>query len=195
MIAATAGRDYRVFAIGFLPGFPYAGYLPARLSGLARRESPRTRVPAGSVAIVGRQTAIYPAESPGGWHLIGRTPLRIVDVAARPVPDPRGRPHPVRADRPRRVRGAARGTAYDRDRSTSTPTSAKGSRTTPGSSTSSPRRASPAAPTRATARRSSPRSSAAKRRGVAVGAHPGYPDRDGFGRVERACLGRRGRRG
>jgi KipI family sensor histidine kinase inhibitor len=50
------------------------------VSGLPRRDSPRTQVPAGSVAIVGRQTGVYPAESPGGWHLIGRTPLSIVDV-------------------------------------------------------------------------------------------------------------------
>jgi KipI family sensor histidine kinase inhibitor len=71
--------EYHVFAIGFLPGFPYAGYLPDRLAGVARRESPRLRVPAGSVAIAGRQTAIYPAESPGGWHLLGTTPLRIAD--------------------------------------------------------------------------------------------------------------------
>ncbi len=80
VIAEHSRPEYRVFAIGFLPGFPYAGYLPSHLSGLARRESPRARVPAGSVAIVGRQTGIYPAEYPGGWHLIGRTPLRIVDL-------------------------------------------------------------------------------------------------------------------
>lgn len=80
VIDAHAGSEYRVFALGFRPGFPYAGYLPPALSGLPRRESPRTRVPAGSVAIVGRQTAVYPCESPGGWHLIGTTPLRIVDV-------------------------------------------------------------------------------------------------------------------
>jgi KipI family sensor histidine kinase inhibitor len=80
VVAAHTGQDYRVFALGFRPGFPYAGYLPDLLSGLPRRGSPRSRVPAGSVAVVGRQTAIYPVESPGGWHLIGRTPLRIVDV-------------------------------------------------------------------------------------------------------------------
>jgi KipI family sensor histidine kinase inhibitor len=80
VIAEHTGPEYRVFAIGFLPGFPYAGYLPPTLSGLARRESPRVRVSSGSVAIVGRQTGIYPAESPGGWYLIGRTPLRIVDL-------------------------------------------------------------------------------------------------------------------
>lgn len=79
VIAIHSGTEYRVFAIGFLPGFPYAGYLPKPLSGLARRPEPRLRVPAGSVAIAGRQTGIYPVESPGGWHLLGRTPLRIAD--------------------------------------------------------------------------------------------------------------------
>lgn len=79
VVAIHSGREYRVFAIGFLPGFPYAGYLPRALSGLARRAEPRLRVSAGSVAIAGRQTGIYPAESPGGWHLLGRTPLRIAD--------------------------------------------------------------------------------------------------------------------
>jgi KipI family sensor histidine kinase inhibitor len=73
---------YDVFAIGFLPGFPYCGYLPPALTGLARRDTPRLSVPAGSVAIAGRQTAIYPGESPGGWHLLGTTPLRIVDLEA-----------------------------------------------------------------------------------------------------------------
>ena len=72
--------DYRVQAVGFLPGFPYCGNLPPELSGLARRASPRSRVPTGSVAIAGKQTGIYPAESPGGWHLVGRTPLLIADI-------------------------------------------------------------------------------------------------------------------
>jgi KipI family sensor histidine kinase inhibitor len=72
--------DYTVFAIGFLPGFPYLGYLREPLSGLPRLTSPRLRVPGGSVAIAGRQTGIYPVESPGGWRLLGRTPLRIVDL-------------------------------------------------------------------------------------------------------------------
>ncbi len=80
VIARHAGQEYHVFAIGFLPGFPYAGYLPEALSGLPRRTSPRPRVPAGSVAIAGRQTGVYPEESPGGWLLLGRTPLRIVDL-------------------------------------------------------------------------------------------------------------------
>lgn len=86
VIAAHSGHEYDVFAVGFRPGFPYAGYLPSSLSGLARREVPRTRVPAGSVAIAGRQTGVYPEESPGGWHLIGRTPVRIVDVAREYFP-------------------------------------------------------------------------------------------------------------
>jgi len=80
VIAVHSGDDYDVFAIGFLPGFPYAGYLPPALSGLPRHETPRIRVPAGSVAIAGRQTGIYPVESPGGWHLLGRTPLCIADL-------------------------------------------------------------------------------------------------------------------
>jgi KipI family sensor histidine kinase inhibitor len=80
VIALHGGVDYDVFAIGFQPGFPYAGYLPAALAGLPRRDAPRLRVPAGSVAIAGRQTGIYPAESPGGWHLLGQTPLCIVDL-------------------------------------------------------------------------------------------------------------------
>jgi KipI family sensor histidine kinase inhibitor len=77
LIRLHSGVEYDVFAIGFLPGFPYAGYLSPSLSGLPRRDAPRLRVPAGSVAIAGRQTAIYPGESPGGWHLLGTTPLRI----------------------------------------------------------------------------------------------------------------------
>jgi KipI family sensor histidine kinase inhibitor len=80
VIAIHSSVDYDVFAVGFQPGFPYAGYLPPALAGLPRRDSPRLRVPAGAVAIVGRQTAIYPERSPGGWHLLGTTPLCIADV-------------------------------------------------------------------------------------------------------------------
>jgi KipI family sensor histidine kinase inhibitor len=82
VIDLHSGVEYDVFAIGFLPGFPYAGYLPPALSGLPRRAAPRLRVPAGSVALAGRQTGIYPRESPGGWHLLGRTPLCIADPDA-----------------------------------------------------------------------------------------------------------------
>ena len=86
LISAHCSRDYHVHAIGFQPGFPYAGDLPPALTGLTRRPSPRTQVPTGSVAIVGRQTAIYPSPSPGGWHLIGRTPLQIVDIEKNNFP-------------------------------------------------------------------------------------------------------------
>ncbi len=73
---------FDVFAIGFQPGFPYAGYLPEPLQSLPRRTRPRLRVPAGSVAIAAGQTGIYPSELPGGWNLLGRTPLKIVDMTA-----------------------------------------------------------------------------------------------------------------
>ncbi|MBV8488195.1 MAG: carboxyltransferase domain-containing protein [Planctomycetaceae bacterium] len=80
VIALHTASPFEVFAIGFLQGFPYAGYLPTQLSGLPRREEPRLSVPAGSVAIAGRQTGVYPRSSPGGWHLLGRTPLLIADA-------------------------------------------------------------------------------------------------------------------
>ncbi len=73
-------REYRVFAIGFVPGFPYLGWLDDAIAGLDRLPSPRTRVPAGSVGITGRQTGVYPSEVPGGWQLIGRTPCRLADL-------------------------------------------------------------------------------------------------------------------
>ena len=71
---------YRCFAIGFCPGFPYLGELPSRLSGLPRLPAPRVRVEPGSVAITGNQTGIYPMVRPGGWWILGRTPLTLVDV-------------------------------------------------------------------------------------------------------------------
>jgi KipI family sensor histidine kinase inhibitor len=67
---------YRVFLVGFVPGWAYLGPLPDELV-LPRRKSPRTHVPAGSVAIAGQETGIYPLDSPGGWHLIGRTSVRL----------------------------------------------------------------------------------------------------------------------
>jgi KipI family sensor histidine kinase inhibitor len=78
-----AAVEYVVCFVGFLPGFPYLGLLDASLR-LPRRATPRTRVPAGSVAIAGEYTGIYPAASPGGWHLIGRTDVTLFDVAAEP---------------------------------------------------------------------------------------------------------------
>ena len=77
------GTVYRVFLLGFVPGFAYLGTLPEALA-LPRRSEPRTRVPAGSVAIAGRQTAVYPFSTPGGWHLIGRTEDPLWDLARTP---------------------------------------------------------------------------------------------------------------
>jgi len=70
---------YHVFMIGFVLGFPYLGGLDERLY-TPRKKDPRKVVPAGSVAIGDRQTGIYPVESPGGWHIVGRTPLKIFDL-------------------------------------------------------------------------------------------------------------------
>lgn len=83
VVVAHAGPVYRVFLVGFVPGFPYLGILPEQLA-LPRRATPRLRVPAGSVAIAGRQTGIYPAATPGGWHLIGRTDAPIWDPRRDP---------------------------------------------------------------------------------------------------------------
>jgi KipI family sensor histidine kinase inhibitor len=79
-----ASAVYRVYLIGFVPGFPYLGGLPPELETPRRRE-PRARVPAGSVGIGGKQTGIYPADTPGGWQLIGRTPLKLFDLGREEV--------------------------------------------------------------------------------------------------------------
>jgi inhibitor of KinA len=84
VVALHAATRYHVYMVGFLPGYPYMGDLPAQLV-LPRRADPRVRVPPGAVAIATAMTAIYPLESPGGWHLIGTTPIRIFD-ARWPVP-------------------------------------------------------------------------------------------------------------
>ena len=76
VIALHVGAEYRVYFLGFAPGFPYMGGLSPRLT-TPRLTTPRTLVPVGSVAIGGAQTGIYPVASPGGWRLIGRTPLRL----------------------------------------------------------------------------------------------------------------------
>lgn len=73
---------YRVYMIGFTPGYPYMGELPQRLA-VPRRSTPRTRVPKGSVGIAQRQTGIYPVESPGGWQIIGWTPIELFDPGRR----------------------------------------------------------------------------------------------------------------
>ncbi|TRW49539.1 5-oxoprolinase subunit PxpB [Aliidiomarina halalkaliphila] len=74
IIALHKGRDYQVYALGFAPGFAYLGALDEQLQ-LPRMKNPRTHVPAGAVGIAGQQTAVYPLESPGGWHLIGASPF------------------------------------------------------------------------------------------------------------------------
>jgi inhibitor of KinA len=84
VIARHAAPAYHVFMLGFMPGFAYLGTVD-RLIAVPRRETPRTRVPAGAVAIGSAQTGIYPMDTPGGWQLIGRTPIRVFD-AARPRP-------------------------------------------------------------------------------------------------------------
>ncbi len=83
VVALHAGVEYRVLVLGFVPGFPYLGVVPAPLD-LPRRATPRVRVPAGSVAIAGRQTGIYPFATPGGWHLIGRTEALLWDLQREP---------------------------------------------------------------------------------------------------------------
>ena len=83
VVALHAGPEYRVYLVGFVPGFPYLGILPAELD-LPRRTTPRVRVPAGSVAIAGRQTGVYPFATPGGWHLIGRTDTPVWDARRNP---------------------------------------------------------------------------------------------------------------
>ena len=84
LVHRHSGAPYTVAMIGFAPGFPYLVGLPEALA-MPRLATPRTQVPAGSVAIGGNQTGIYPRASPGGWRLIGRTPLRLFD-AARAAP-------------------------------------------------------------------------------------------------------------
>lgn len=84
VIARHMAPTYRVFLLGFVPGFAYLGELDAKLV-LPRRGTPRKRVAAGSVGLAGAQTAVYPLDTPGGWHLIGRTTVSLFDPA-RPEP-------------------------------------------------------------------------------------------------------------
>jgi inhibitor of KinA len=80
VIEAILGAEFEVLAIGFMPGFAYLGGLPSRLSNLPRRSSPRPRVEPGSIGIVGDRACIYPSASPGGWNLVGRTPVEMASM-------------------------------------------------------------------------------------------------------------------
>lgn len=84
VVSLHSGTEYLVHAIGFTPGFPYLGGLPEELR-IPRRSTPRQRVPAGSVAIGGSQTGIYPVDSPGGWHIIGRTSIALFRPLMKPA--------------------------------------------------------------------------------------------------------------
>ncbi|MGI5839610.1 MAG: 5-oxoprolinase subunit PxpB [bacterium] len=85
VIKLHTSRDYLIYMLGFTPGFPYLGGMAEEIA-VPRLAEPRLRIPAGSVGIAGGQTGVYPVESPGGWRLIGRTPLRLYDPeAAHPV--------------------------------------------------------------------------------------------------------------
>ena len=85
VIQAHASRTYFVYATGFLPGFAFLGFVPNALA-IARKDSPRQSVPKGSVGIAERQTGVYPHQSPGGWQIIGQTPI---ELASKPQPDNR----------------------------------------------------------------------------------------------------------
>jgi KipI family sensor histidine kinase inhibitor len=86
VVERHASVAYRIYCLGFSPGFPFLGGLPDSLS-TPRLPTPRVRVPAGSVGIGGRQTGVYPTATPGGWRIIGRTPLVLFDPARTPPVD------------------------------------------------------------------------------------------------------------
>jgi len=83
VIRIHSGTSYLVYMMGFSPGFPYLGGMSERIA-TPRLKTPRTAIPAGSVGIAQAQTGIYPVESPGGWQLIGRTPVRLFDAERQP---------------------------------------------------------------------------------------------------------------
>ena len=83
VIDIHSGTGYRVFMLGFAPGFPYLGGMDERIA-CPRLQTPRVRVPAGSVGIAESQTGVYPNDSPGGWRIIGRTPVKLFDPNAEP---------------------------------------------------------------------------------------------------------------
>ena len=76
VVQIHSGGDYTVYMLGFAPGFPFIGGMPERIA-TPRRDSPRLKIPQRTVGIAGKQTGIYPIETPGGWQLIGRTPIEL----------------------------------------------------------------------------------------------------------------------
>ncbi len=86
LVELHSQATYTVEAIGFCPGFPYLSGLPAQLQNLPRRQTPRTKVEPGTIAITGDQCCIYPLERPGGWNLIAQTPFTLVDPESEYFP-------------------------------------------------------------------------------------------------------------
>lgn len=84
VISLHQAQEYRVYAIGFAPGFAYLGEVDERIA-MARLTTPRLKVPKGAIAIADRQTAVYPAQSPGGWNIIGLCPLDMFNAQAEPT--------------------------------------------------------------------------------------------------------------
>jgi KipI family sensor histidine kinase inhibitor len=82
VVEIHTSRTYRVFMLGFMPGFAYMGVVDSRIA-VPRRETPRVRVPRGSVCLAGVQTSVHPVDAPSGWHLIGRTPVQPFDPSRR----------------------------------------------------------------------------------------------------------------
>ncbi|QIM48099.1 5-oxoprolinase subunit PxpB [Pusillimonas sp. DMV24BSW_D] len=116
VVQLHADTQFHVYMIGFVPGYPYMGDLPKQLV-LPRRSNPRTRVPPGSVAIASTMTAVYPIESPGGWHLIGATPIRLFDTRheapALFKPGDKVRFKPVDSNEYQRIRDAVAADEYE----------------------------------------------------------------------------------
>ena len=83
VVKIHSSKDYLIYMLGFTPGFPYLGGMSEKIE-TPRLKTPRTKIPGGSVGIAGKQTGIYPIDSPGGWQLIGKTPVRLYDPFGEP---------------------------------------------------------------------------------------------------------------
>ncbi|MCP5452492.1 MAG: 5-oxoprolinase subunit PxpB [Spirochaetaceae bacterium] len=128
--AVHRGRDYPVYMLGFAPGFPYLGGVDERIAS-GRLATPRARIPAGSVGIAGRQTGVYPFDSPGGWKLIGRTPMRLFDARKEPPaiirPGDLVRFYPIGHDEFEAMSREPGGIADEREEASATPPSPESS--------------------------------------------------------------------